>query len=126
MGRKVPEQKENAASNDFTVSVDLPTALQQKINQFIEEKKNGFQYFKKRVDTIKTLHSFLGGRGEGVDTRKMAAEICSEPILNIENNKIKNLKRSFFKCRHSSFSLKEVDSVSAKFVFRRNKALPTL
>lgn len=39
MGRKVPEQKENAASNDFTVSVDLPTALQQKINQFIEEKK---------------------------------------------------------------------------------------
>lgn len=126
MGRKVPEQKENAASNDFTVSVDLPTALQQKINQFIEEKKNGFQYFKKRVDTIKTLHSFLGGRGEGVDTRKMAAEICSEPSLNIENNKIKNLKRSFFKCRHSSFSLKEVDSVSAKFVFRRNKALPTL
>lgn len=26
MGRKVPEQKENAASNDFTVSVDLPTS----------------------------------------------------------------------------------------------------
>lgn len=60
MGGKVQEQKENAASNDFTVSVDLPTALQRKKTQFIEEKKIGFEYFK-RGDTIKTLLFFIFG-----------------------------------------------------------------